>query len=189
MSATPSTTVVRAQLNHMGINVYDIKKMEEFYTEVLGLVVTDRGFSERLKVDLVFLSINPHVHHQVAFASGRDPGSPKSTINQISFIVDSLDELREMYVRVRDYGVEELRPTNHGLAWSLYFLDPEGNRIEIYTDSPWYISQPRGDLFDPELPTEQIMADTLAMCQEDPKFMPIEQFRDSVQAKLDQRGQ
>ena len=37
------------------------------------------------------------------------------------------------------------------------------------------------------LPTEQIMADTLEMCRTDPKFMPIEEFRDSVRAKIAQR--
>jgi catechol 2,3-dioxygenase len=189
MTATPPATVVRPQLTHMGVNVYDIKKMEEFYTKVLGLVVTDRGVSDRLHADLVFLSVDPLTHHQVAFASGRDPDSPKSTVNQISFIMDSLDELRAMYVRVRDYGVEELRPTNHGVSWSVYFLDPEGNTIELYTDTPWYISQPHGDPLDLEAPNEQIVADTLAMCQDDPKFVPIEQFRDSVRAKLGQPGE
>lgn len=30
-------------------------------------------------------------------------------------------------------------PRNHGNAWSIYFADPEGNRIELYTPSPWYV--------------------------------------------------
>ncbi|TQE32933.1 VOC family protein [Streptomyces ipomoeae] len=178
------TTAVRPQLTHMGINVYDIKKMEEFYTGVLGLVVTDRGQGKNFKADLVFMSVDPSTHHQVALASGRDPDSPKSTINQISFHLETLDDLRVMYRRVKAYGVRALKPLNHGVSWSVYFFDPEGNTVELYVDSPWYISQPHGDLFDPELPTEQILADTLQMCRHDPKFMPIEQFRDSVRAQL-----
>ena len=31
---------------------------------------------------------------------------------------------------------------NHGNAWSVYFRDPEGNRIEIFCDTEWYIEQP-----------------------------------------------
>ncbi|MGI5460974.1 VOC family protein [Streptomyces sp. CA-249302] len=178
------TTQVRPQLTHMGINVYDIKKMEEFYTQVLGLVVTDRGRGKNFKADLVFMSVDPNTHHQVALASGRDPESPRSTINQISFHLDTLDELRVMYLKVKEYGVEALKPLNHGVSWSVYFFDPEGNTVELYVDSPWYIAQPHGDLFDPALPTERIVADTLAMCQDDPKFMPIEQFRDGVRAQL-----
>lgn len=182
------TTAVRPQLTHMGINVYDIKKMEEFYTQVLGLVVTDRGKGKNFKADLVFMSVDPHTHHQVALASGRDPESPKSTINQISFHLESLDDLRVMYRRVKEFGVQALRPLNHGVSWSVYFFDPEGNTVELYVDSPWYIAQPHGDPFDPELSTERIMASTLEMCRDDPKFMPIEQFRASVRAQLDAHG-
>lgn len=104
------TTAVRPHLTHMGINVYDIKKMEEFYTRVLGLVVTDRGRGKNFKADLVFMSVDPHTHHQVALASGRDPDSPRSTINQISFHLDTLDELRVMYRRVKEHGVEGSSP-------------------------------------------------------------------------------
>lgn len=184
MTMSSNTRRVRPQLTHMGINVYDLQKMEEFYTQVIGLVVTDRGKGHSFKVDLVFMSLDPYTHHQVALASGRDVNSPVSTINQVSFRMDSLDDLRVMYRRVRDFGVENLRPLNHGNAWSLYFDDPEGNMVEIYTDSPWYIAQPHGDPFDPETPTERIIADTEAMCRKDPKFMPIEQWRETVRSKL-----
>jgi catechol 2,3-dioxygenase len=191
MTTAPTNTEppkARPQLTHMGINVYDIAVMERFYTGVLGLVVTDRGRGKTFKADLVFMSVDPFTHHQVALASGRDPSSPKSTVNQISFHLNDLDELREMYRRVRDHGVTEIRPLNHGVSWSIYFPDPEGNTVELYCDSPWYIAQPHGDPFDPEDPTDKIMAETLAMCRTDPKFMPIEEFRESVRAQLDGRS-
>jgi catechol 2,3-dioxygenase len=182
---TASTTTVRPQLTHMGINVYDVDAMEAFYTGVLGLVVTDRGVGTTFKAQLVFMSSSPYSHHQVVIASGRDPNSPRTSINQISFKVDDLDQLREMYRRVRDHGVEGLRPLNHGNSWSIYFFDPEGNNVEVYCDSPWYISQPHGDLFDPEAPTDEILAETELVCRQDPKFMPIEQWRDKVRAQLE----
>ena len=34
---------IRARLAHMGIYVQDRDRMEQFYSEVLGLMVTDRG--------------------------------------------------------------------------------------------------------------------------------------------------
>jgi catechol 2,3-dioxygenase len=182
--STSSRTTVRPQLTHMGINVYDIAAMEAFYTGVLGLVVTDRGVGQTFKSDLVFMSSSPSSHHQIVIASGRDPNSPNTSINQISFKVENLDELREMYRRVRDHEVEGLRPLNHGNAWSVYFFDPEGNNVEVYCDSPWYVSQPHGDLFDPEAPNEQILAETEAVCRQDPNFMPVEEWRDKVRAQL-----
>jgi catechol 2,3-dioxygenase len=188
MTPTSTGTIVRPQLTHMGINVYDIAAMEAFYTGVLGLVVTDRGVGTTFKAQLVFMSSSPYSHHQVVIASGRDPESPKTSINQISFKVADLDELREMYRRVVEHGVEGLRPLNHGNAWSVYFYDPEGNNVEVYCDSPWYISQPHGDLFDPEAPTEQILAETEAVCRQDPAFMPIEEWRDKVRTQLEGRS-
>lgn len=182
---TTAHAVVRPQLTHMGINVYDVARMEAFYTTVLGLTVTDRGVGKTFRAQLVFLSSNPFSHHQVVLASGRDPQSPNTSINQISFKVADLDELRAMYRSVRDHDVAGLRPLNHGNAWSLYFLDPEGNTIEIYCDSPWYVSQPHGDPFDPEAPTEVILTETEADCRDDPHFMLAEQWRARLQAQLD----
>lgn len=177
---------IRPQLTHMGINVYDIARMEHFYTQVLGLVVTDRGRGRNFKADLVFMSVDPHTHHQVALASGRDPESPRSTINQVSFQLQTLDQLREMHRRVRDFGVKGLKPLNHGVSWSVYFFDPEDNTVELYVDSPWYIAQPHGDPFDPQAPTEEIVAATEAMCRSDPQFMPIEAFRERVRRQVEE---
>jgi catechol 2,3-dioxygenase len=184
MTASTATTRVRPHLTHTGINVYDVAAMESFYTEVMGLIVTDRGVGQTFKAQLVFMSVSPDSHHQVLLASGRDPESRTSTINQLSFKLGNLDELRTMYRRVRDYGVDKLLPLNHGNSWSIYFSDPEGNTIELYCDSPWYVSQPHGDPFDPEAPTEQLFAETEAMCRRDPKFMSVEQWREQMRSQL-----
>ena len=40
---TSSKPPVRPILSHMGIHVQDLSRMEDFYTRVMGLVVTDRG--------------------------------------------------------------------------------------------------------------------------------------------------
>ena len=31
--------------------------------------------------------------------------------------------------------VTNISPINHGNAWAIYFQDPEGNRIEVFTDT------------------------------------------------------
>ena len=71
---TPSSPI-RPVLNHMGIYmgiyVHDMARMEDFYTRIMGLVVTDRGKAFRFPIDLVFLSSQPGMHHQLALASGR----------------------------------------------------------------------------------------------------------------------
>ncbi len=179
-----SSTTIRPVLSHMGIYVHDMANMEDFYTRVMGLVVTDRGKAFRFPIDLVFMSSEPGMHHQLALASGRPPEATYSVVNQMSFQVRSLDELREMSRRVTAEGVADLVQINHGNAWSMYFLDPEGNRVEVYLDSPWHVPQPHGDNLDLELSNEEIMRTTFEAVQNDPGFMPREEFEAEMRKKI-----
>jgi len=98
---------------------------------------------------------------------GRAEGSP-TTINQLSFRVGSLEDLRRFYAVLVAEGAKEIVPRDHGNAWSIYFSDPEDNRIELYTPSPWYVKQPRGERLDLSEPAEVIRAKTEALIRADP---------------------
>jgi len=126
----------RMAFSHMGLYVWNMATMVEFYSAVLGFSIIDRA--NILGAGVVFLSRSPDEHHQIVLVPGRVPDGP-STINQISFRVVSLPELRRLYVEVKAAGVAGLNPTNHGGSWSIYFLDPEGNRIELSVPTPWYV--------------------------------------------------
>ena len=125
----------------MGLSVKNVALMERFYTRVLGFAVTDRGHAGGM--DLVFLSRSPDDHHQIVLASGRPPELPGNTanpqfgpsINQISFKMGTLDDLRDMLARLETGGGSDLFPANHGIAWSIYAHDPEGNNLEFFVDS------------------------------------------------------
>ena len=55
------------RLSHVGLYVHDVPKMIDFYTKVLGFVVSDGAEDGRI----TFLSRNPSDHHQVGtLASG-----------------------------------------------------------------------------------------------------------------------
>lgn len=126
--------------SHIGLYVTDIKRMEDFYARFLGFTVTDRGSLG--PVDLVFLSRDPKEHHQIVLATGRPPNPVFNTVNQISFRVPHLAALREFHRGLAKEAVTEVAPVTHGNALSLYFRDPEGNRIELFLDTPWYVDQP-----------------------------------------------
>jgi catechol 2,3-dioxygenase len=173
-------TVLRPELTHAGLNVFDIDRMRDFYTSVLGLVPTDEGASARLGQRLVFLSMDPSKHHQVVLVSGRSPQSPVSTVNQLSFKVKSLAELKEMHRRLVENKVAAITPVSHGNAWSVYFEDPEGNTIEVYLDTPWYVPQPHGDPLDLALSDDEIVRRTEAACSRDPGFMTVDEWQRKV---------
>lgn len=121
----------RAALAHLGIFVWNLSAMERFYSDVFGLVVTDRGVGAVFRNDVGFMTGSADQHHQLVLASGRQPDAP-STVMQISFKVSDLADLRDLRDKALAAGASDAIGLNHGNAWSVYFNDPEGNRIEIY---------------------------------------------------------
>jgi catechol-2,3-dioxygenase len=177
--------MVELSFSHVGFFVRDLARMEEFYTSLLGFQATDRGVARGR--DLVFLSRDPREHHQIVLVAGRGPG--ETTVNQISFRLPSLEALQEMARRVRAAdGASDIMGTDHGNAWSLYFRDPEGNRIELFADAPWYVTQPRVEPLDLDRPAAEIRAATLAACRDDPGFRPVEEWRAAFTERLASPG-
>ena len=158
--------------------------MEDFYTRVLGLTVTDRGLLG--STNLVFLSRDPAEHHQLVLAGGRPLSGGFNTINQISFRMADLAGLREMYRRVQKEGVREIAPVSHGNALSVYFKDPEGNRIELFIDTPWYVRQPLRSPIDLELSDTDLWASVEREARKQPGFTPVEEWRAGLRKKLRQ---
>ena len=99
-------------------------------TTVLGLLVTDSG-KARNGVELTFMSSSASNHHQFVLVTGRPDTSGFNPINQISFMVDTLSDLRTVHNRALDHGATDMRVVTHGNAWSCYFKDPEGNTVGI----------------------------------------------------------
>jgi catechol 2,3-dioxygenase len=150
---------------------------------VLGLVVTDSGVA-RSGVELTFMSASAGNHHQFVLVAGRPDVSGFNPINQISFMVDSLAELREVHRRALDHGATEMRVLSHGNAWSCYFKDPEGNTVETYLDTPFHVPQPHGEPLDLTKSDEEILRETEAACRAAPGFMMMDAFQVSLERRL-----
>ena len=180
-------TTPAVSFSHLGINVTDLARMEDFYTRVLGLLVADRGTIPDGPT-LVFLSRDPDEHHQLVLATGRPAGVAYNVVNQISFKLPTLRDLQQMHARVRDEGIKPFRMVTHGNAWSIYFPDPEGNRVELFVDTPWHTPQPFVEPFDVEAPAETILAQTEALCRSRPGFMSRAEWRKAQVEKLDVPG-
>jgi catechol 2,3-dioxygenase len=178
--------------SHFGLSVTDLPKMEAFYTDTMGFTVTDRGAVAGLEV--VFMSRDPLDHHQIVLATGRPKNMPGNTgnpmfgpcINQISFRMGSLADLRDMHVRLKaaGYADEQMLLGDHGIGWSIYFPDPEGNLLECFVDSDWYIDQPVLTPLDFSLSDEEIKATTKERCEKSPGFEPISSWRDRIGSKM-----
>src|SRR3954462_15509959 len=95
--------------SHMGVFVTDINKMVDFYTRVLGLVVSDRDLMKDGR-EIAFMTLDPSEHHQVVFATGRPADLAYNMIQQISFRAPDLSTLRETYVALKREPIVELGP-------------------------------------------------------------------------------
>jgi catechol 2,3-dioxygenase len=167
------------RLAHVGVSCFNIDKMIDFYTSVFNLKLTDKGPGKTFPYMLAFLSAHPSQHHQLALAQSRPAGAP-STVMQLSFKIDTLDDLREARRRALDKGATQMRGLNHGNALSIYFLDPEENTVEAYLDTPWYVAQPHGDPLDLQKSDDEIWQETEAIVRADPTFKPVEQWSHDV---------
>ena len=64
---------------------------------------------------------------------------------------------------MKDAGVKIERTVTHGIACSVYFFDPEDNRIELYYTTPYKVRQPLGEPIDLDQPDDALLAKTRAL--------------------------
>lgn len=173
----------RARLRHLGIFVNDFEVMLDFYVKLFGFHISDiKDWGNGTK--RAWLTLDPRAHHELVISTGRGKDVP-STINQISFYVNSLDELRQYWDALEDMpGAQRKYGRTHGNAWSLYFWDPEENRVEIYTDGPWHVAQPGGVDLDLSLDDNEIMRLTNEYAQPKPECEPLEDYYDKMTEQL-----
>ena len=142
-------------LGHVGIYVHDLMKQRDFYSRVMGLEIADEDIEGR---GMVFLSAHPdEEHHEFVIMKGRTGDESAQVIQQLSFKVDSLAELKEFHTVFKSEGVEIQRTVSHGNAFGMYASDPEGNTIEVYYKTGFPVPQPHGDPVDLDASEEDLM--------------------------------
>jgi catechol 2,3-dioxygenase-like lactoylglutathione lyase family enzyme len=121
------------RLDHFGIEVTDLARAERFYTEVLGLTVGAR-LGDQILLDCGGQNL-------ALFEVRRAPLSPDERRARIAhplgrghhaFRVSHADFLAAPR-RLAAAGVETAEPIDWGGHDCLYFLDPDGNLLEIVT--------------------------------------------------------
>jgi catechol-2,3-dioxygenase len=146
-----------AGLGHVGIYAEDLMKMRDFYSRVMGLKIADEDLEQR---GMVFMSSDPvSEHHEFVLMQGRVTRDDAKVIQQISFKVPEIQDMREYRRRLLDENIQIERIVSHGNAFGMYFFDPEGNRIELYYRTGLPVPQPHGDPIDLERSDEELLAD------------------------------
>jgi catechol-2,3-dioxygenase len=161
-----------AELGHTGLWVEDLPLMEDFYRRVIGLSVTDRDD----ELGIVFLSSRPdEEHHEFVLQRGRTAPRGAKLTHQISWRIDSVEDLVRFHRRFRDEGIPVQQEVTHGNALGIYFFDPEGNRNEVYVRVDKDVRQPFRKSLNLDQPIDQIWAEAERLLAEpgDP-YQPVQ---------------
>jgi catechol-2,3-dioxygenase len=89
---------------------------------------------------LAFLTYDDE-HHRFAFANLTvfKPASDSVArgeigVNHVAYTYANVGELLDTYARLKESGITPYWPVHHGVTLSLYYKDPDGNRMEFQVD-------------------------------------------------------
>jgi catechol 2,3-dioxygenase len=120
------------KIGHVVLNVSDLEASARFYTEVLGLQISDRYPESMVPGGMVFMRCNSD-HHGVALVGGARP-LERTSLNHFAFEVGSPDEVFRARAWLRQHGVPIVFEGRRraGCQIAVEFQDPDGNNLEIY---------------------------------------------------------
>jgi catechol 2,3-dioxygenase len=120
------------KIGHVVLNVGDLEAAVRFYTEVLGLQISDRYPDTMVPGGMVFMRCNTD-HHGVALVGGA-AGLERTSLNHFAFEVGSLEEVFRARTWLREHRVPIVFEGRRraGCQIAIEFRDPDGNNLEIY---------------------------------------------------------
>jgi catechol 2,3-dioxygenase len=122
-------------LGHVNIFVRNAERSQQWYTDLLGLHTYDL-----IPGRAAFLSADLEQSHEVALIQVGDeaPGPQKGQVglNHMAWMMESLDDLKEFYERLKDRQIPIEHVSDHGISVGIYFRDPDGNGIEVSYELP-----------------------------------------------------
>src|SRR5258708_21035925 len=125
--------LTKPAFHHANLKTGRLDEMVAWYEAVAGLTVVFKWPGG------AFLT-NDGANHRLAFitspALSDDPAKLSHTgIHHVAFEFPSLDDLLDTYVRLRDLGIKPHFTVDHGMTTSYYYLDPDGNSVELQIDN------------------------------------------------------
>ena len=126
------TTVIHPKFHHVNLKTTRLQEMIGFYRTLVGVEVT---FQDQVGA---WLS-NDGANHRVALLAFPnfvdDPEKDTRTgMHHSAFEYASFEELNSSYLRLRDAGITPALCLDHGMTFSYYYADPDGNNVELQVD-------------------------------------------------------
>ena len=124
-------------IGHVLLRVADEEASKRFYRDVLGFRIAEQDPEH----GGVFMTLGDGFHtiDVVQHPAPQEAAAPQRGglgLVHVAFKVASYSALREAYAHLLENGVEIQRAVDHVCQRSVYFVDPDGNGLEIYYEMP-----------------------------------------------------
>src|SRR4051812_22201598 len=162
-----SNITPRPRLHHVNLKTCRLDEMIDWYAAVVGVSVQHKFPGG------AWLT-NDDANHRIALLTSPaicdDADKLRhSGLHHTAFEFDSYDDLMNTYVRLEAAGIEPHACLDHGMTTSMYYVDPDGNSVELQADnfgdwrkssaymreSPDFKRDPIGTPFEPKLVVKQ----------------------------------
>jgi catechol 2,3-dioxygenase-like lactoylglutathione lyase family enzyme len=138
-------------LSHAAFISSDTAATVEFFTKVLGMEFVAAVLNDEIPSTG---EVVPYFHSFFRMADGSTlayfeapdlpplPDAPHpayDTFRHLAMQVSSTEEVDAWHARLLAHDIDVIGPVDHGIMYSIYFRDPDGNRLEIATptDDRW----------------------------------------------------
>ena len=154
--------VIKPVLHHVNLKTRRLQEMIDWYSLVLGGDV-------HFQTDTIAFLSNDDANHRIALVAmaGLVDDEDKITrtgMHHSAFEYETLDDLLASFLRLKAVGVVPGASLDHGLTMSFYYVDPDGNSVEMQADNhgdwtestsfmrsdPRFLANPIGEFVEPD---------------------------------------
>jgi catechol-2,3-dioxygenase len=133
-------TTIHPKFHHLNLKTTRLQEMVDYYCTLVGARVI---FQDQIGA---WLS-NDDANHRIALLAFPnfvdDPEKETRTgMHHSAFEYASFDELNSSYLRLKEQGITPALCLDHGMTFSYYYADPDGNNVELQVDcfGDWHSS-------------------------------------------------
>ncbi len=159
--AAEGNAIIRPTLHHVNLKTTRLQEMIDWYATAVGMRAT---FQFPGGAWLTNDAANRRLALLTSPQLSEDPDKLVHTgIHHSAFEYATIDDLLDTYTRLKRLGIEPHVCLDHGMTTSFYYVDPDGNSVELQTDnfgnweessqwmrtSPQFAADPIGTPVDP----------------------------------------
>lgn len=119
-----------SKVGHVVLGVRDPQASIKFYTEALGMEMVN--FLDEMQMAFFSFGERDHDIAVIKVPEDQPVGSPGFSHTALE-IEGGEDQLKELYQRLKSHGANVEMTADHVMTKSVYFFDPDGNRLEIFS--------------------------------------------------------